>query len=199
MCWRTRLSSSSKALWISDFTKLIYSIYNNSSLMCGHSLQLQLFGNRPLRIGNYERWFVLLQCWSLQLVLCTYGRSMFRKHSAIDVWYVCDVRYSFLLTVGSCTWRLLTNEKAWKCLANKAETSKLKNLHMFCVRPCIEQNTTEKDRLRQYDRTPTVTTLLATWRQIAQTITFSSAAVRTLNIAWRAFQQYPAPSAQLRA
>ena len=109
--------------------------------MCGYSFQLQLFGNRPLRIGNYERWFVLLQCWCLQLVLCTYI-------TAIDVWYVCDVRYSFLLTVGSCTWRLLTNEKVWRCLANKAETSNLKNLHMFCVRPCIEQNTTEKDRLK---------------------------------------------------
>jgi len=116
--------------------------------MCGYSLQLQLFGNHLLRISNYERWFVLLQCWCLQLVLCTYGRSMFRKHSAIDICNLCDVRFNFLLTVGSCTRRLLTKEKVWRCLANKAENSNLQNLHMFCVRPCIEQNRTRKDRLK---------------------------------------------------
>jgi hypothetical protein len=32
-------------------------------------------------------------CWYFHFMLFTYGRSMFRKHSDIDIWYVYDGRH----------------------------------------------------------------------------------------------------------
>jgi len=43
----------------------------------------------------------LMQCWSLQLVFCAYGK-LFGKHSEIDVWFMYNVRYSCQSDVTVC-------------------------------------------------------------------------------------------------
>ena len=42
------------------YSSKLLRFYNNSSLMCVYSLKVELFGNRLLRIGNYEPSFVFI-------------------------------------------------------------------------------------------------------------------------------------------
>ena len=63
--------------------------------MHGYSLKVLVFCIFLLHTGNYDPWVVFMQCWFFYFMLCACGRSMFHKHSEIDVWYECDIRYNW--------------------------------------------------------------------------------------------------------
>ena len=87
-CQRTRQSSC-----VSNFYRT-FKVFVWLSLVLrfysGFALNVLLFGDCLPHTGNYDAWFVFVRCWWLHFVLCACGRSVFRKHSEIDV---CCVRY----------------------------------------------------------------------------------------------------------